>query len=86
MTFNKRLPQTLFRGDFSPRFALKLAHKDYGLASDLAARHQVPTQLIDLCQRDIAEAVSRGWGDMDRTVASTLQEERAGVKLRVEGL
>ena len=86
MTFNKRLPQTLFRGDFSPRFALKLAHKDYGLAAELADRHQVPIQLIDLCQRDISEALRRGWGDMDRTVASTLQEERANVELRVEGL
>ncbi len=83
MTFNKRLPQTLFQGDFSPRFALKLAHKDYGLAAELADRCGVPTQLIDLCQRDIAEAVRRGWGDRDRTVASTLQEERAGVELRV---
>ena len=86
MTFNKRLPQTLFRGDFSPRFALKLAYKDYGLAAELAERCQVPIGLIDLCQRDISEALRRGWGDKDRTVASTLQEERANVKLRVKGL
>ncbi len=86
MTFNKRLPQTLFRGDFSPRFALKLAHKDYGLAAELADRHQVPIQLIDVCQRDISEALRRGWGDQDRTVAATLQEERANVELRVKGL
>ncbi len=32
MTFTKRLPQTLFKGDFTARFALKLAHKDFGLA------------------------------------------------------
>ena len=86
MTFNKRLPQTLFRGDFSPRFALKLAHKDYALAAELAGRHQVPMQLIDLCQREVAEALRRGWGDQDRTMAATLQEERANVELRVEGL
>ena len=85
MTFMKRLPQTLFRGDFSPRFALKLACKDYGLASDLSERHGVPTQLIDMCERELAEALSRGWGDQDRTIASTLQEERANVKLRVAG-
>ena len=83
MTFNKRLPQTLFRGDFSPRFALKLACKDYGLAAELAERHGVPTQLIDLCERELSEALSRGWGEKDRTIASTLQEERANVKLRV---
>ena len=83
MTFMKRLPQTLFRGDFSPRFALKLACKDYGLASDLSDRYGVPTQLIDMCERELSEALSRGWGEQDRTIASTLQEERANVKLRL---
>ena len=82
MTFTKRLPQTLFRGDFSPRFALKLAHKDYGLAAELSELYGVPTQLIDLCRHELSEAVGRGWGDKDRTMASTLQEERANVKLR----
>ena len=83
MSFNKRLPQTLFRGDFSPRFALKLAHKDYQLAAELAEHHEVPTRLIDLCEQELSEALGRGWGDKDRTVASTLQEERANVQLRV---
>jgi hypothetical protein len=27
--------------------------------------------------------MNRGWGDLDRTKASTLQEERAGVTLRI---
>jgi 3-hydroxyisobutyrate dehydrogenase len=83
MPFLKRMPQTLFRGEFSPRFALKLACKDYGLASDLADRHEVPTQLLDLCERELSEALGRGWGEQDRTIASTLQEERAKVKLRL---
>jgi len=81
--FNKRLPATLFRGDFSPRFALRLAHKDYDLAAELAERHQVPTRLIDICLGGISEAINREWGDKDRTIASTLQEEKANVKLRV---
>ena len=83
VTFLKRMPQTLFRGDFSPRFALKLACKDYDLASDLSERHEVPTQLIDMCERELGKALSRGWGEQDRTIASTLQEERADVRLRV---
>jgi 3-hydroxyisobutyrate dehydrogenase len=83
ITFLKRMPQTLFRGDFSPRFALKLACKDYGLASDLSKRYEVPTQLIDMCERELSEALGRGWGEQDRTIASTLQEERANVKLRL---
>jgi 3-hydroxyisobutyrate dehydrogenase len=83
MTFTKRMPATLFRGDFAARFALALAHKDFQLASDLAAEHGVPTRLLDLCQRELQEAMNRGWGDQDRIKASTLQEERAGVKLRL---
>ena len=57
---------------------------DACLAAELADLHQVPIGLIELCHRDISEALRRGWGDKDRTVASTLQEERAGVELRVE--
>jgi 3-hydroxyisobutyrate dehydrogenase len=83
MTFTKRLPATLFRGDFAARFALKLAYKDFRLASELAAHHGVPTRLLDLCQLELLEAMNRGWGDQDRTKASTLQEERAGVTLRL---
>ena len=82
MTFTKRMPATLFRGDFSARFALKLAHKDFGLARDLAAEHGVPVQLLSLCAEELAEAVRRGWGEEDRTRASSLQEERAGIEPR----
>jgi len=83
MTFTKRMPATLFRGDFSARFALALAHKDFGLAAELARAHDVPTRLLDLCRTDLQEAMNRGWGDADRLKASTLQEERAGVRLRL---
>ena len=83
MTFTKRMPATLFRGDFAARFALALAHKDFGLAADLARANNVPTRLLDLCRLELQEAMDRGWGDADRLKASTLQEERAGVKLRM---
>ena len=83
MTFTKRLPATLFRGDFAPRFALALAYKDFRLVGELATQHGVPTRLLDLCQVELLEAMNRGWGDQDRTKASTLQEERAGVTLRL---
>jgi 3-hydroxyisobutyrate dehydrogenase len=83
MTFTKRMPATLFRGDFTARFALALAHKDFHLAGALAAQHGVPTRLLDLCRQELQEAMNRGWGDQDRIRASTLQEERAGVQLRL---
>ena len=81
--FTKRMPATLFRGDFAARFALKLADKDFRLAASLAAEHAVPTRLLDICRLELREAMNRGWGDEDRTKASTLQEERAGVNLRI---
>ena len=83
MSFTKRLPATLFRGDFTARFALKLAYKDFRLAADLATQHGVPTRLLELCRLELLEAMHRGWGENDRTRASTLQEERAGVQLRL---
>lgn len=83
MTFIKRMPATLFRGDFAARFALALAHKDFGLARGLARAQNVPTRLLDLCQLELQEAMNRGWGEADRLKASTLQEERAGVRLRL---
>ena len=85
MSFTKRMPETLFKGEFTARFALKLAHKDFGLAQELSSQHGVPTRIIDLCKAELLEAMNRGWGDFDRTISSTLQEERANVKLRLTG-
>ncbi len=85
MSFTKRMPETLFKGDFTARFALKLAHKDFGLAEELSSQHGVPTRIIDLCRAELLEAMNRGWEDFDRTISSTLQEERANVKLRLHG-
>ena len=78
-----RLPDTLFSGDFDPRFALKLARKDIGLATALAREHGVPMPVVELCEAEMSEAVSRGWADRDSSVFLTLQEERAGVQVRV---
>jgi 3-hydroxyisobutyrate dehydrogenase len=79
-----RLPATLFSGDFDPRFALKLARKDIGLATELARTHDVPMPVVELCEREVSEAVSRGWADRDSSIFLTLQEERAGAQVRVK--
>ncbi len=79
------MPATLFRGNFQPRFAMKTAHKDMGLAMELAHAVDVPMRLAQLCETEMAEAVRRGWGEKDNTIFLTLQEERAGVTVRVEG-
>ncbi len=43
----------------------------------------MPTRLLALSELELLEAMNRGWGGEDRLKASTLQEERAGVTLRV---
>jgi 3-hydroxyisobutyrate dehydrogenase len=79
------MPATLFRGNFQPRFLMKTARKDMGLATELAREIGVPMNVADLCERDMAEAMERGWGEKDNTIFLTLQEERAGVEVRSNG-
>jgi 3-hydroxyisobutyrate dehydrogenase len=82
---NVALPARLFQGDFAPHFAMKTALKDMALATELARAYDVPMPLAERCALDMAEAVARGWGDRDDNIYLTLQEERAGVAVRLNG-
>ncbi len=44
----------------------------------------VPMGLANLALAEMTEAINRGWGDRDSRVAMLLQEERAGVEVRVD--
>ena len=77
-----RLPATLFQGDFEPRFALKVANKDMRLAIELAQSLGIPMKLAEASAEQMSEAMTRGLGDRDSSVFLTLQEERAGAKIR----
>lgn len=83
MDLKVRLPATYLRGDFAPRFSLALAKKDLGLALDLGRETGTPMRLAALCEAEMIEAIGRGWGDRDASIALTLQEERAGVEVRL---
>ena len=85
MSLKVRLPATYLRGQFDARFALKLAHKDVGLAVQLGRAFGVPMRLSTLCEQELAEAMARGWGERDASIALTLQEERASVQVRLAG-
>jgi len=77
------LPEIVFKGDFDTvRFALKLARKDLGLATELARECNVPMAMAALAEQEMIEAIGRGWGDKDYAAPFMLQEERAGVKVR----
>ena len=83
---NHNIPQKLFRGDFEPDFELRLAKKDMTLATDLGREHEVPMMLSNLTLQQMIEAVNRGWGERDSRIMMVLQEERAGVEVRVKGM
>ena len=83
MSLKVRLPATYLQGDFAPRFSLNLARKDLGLALELARASEVPMRFGALCEQEMIEALARGWGERDSSIAMTLQEERAGVQVRL---
>ena len=82
-TFDGLVDQFL-PGKFEPpAFALRLAHKDVTLATALAREHKVPMKLANITLEEMTEALNRGWAERDSRVAMLLQEERAGVEIKV---
>lgn len=76
--------ENLFAGKFDPAsFALKLAAKDQSLAIQLARETEVTVPLNSLAEQILLEAMSRGWGERDSSAAEILQEEKAGVQVRI---
>lgn len=83
-TFDRLADQFLPGKYDPPSFALRLAHKDVTLATALGREHHVPMRMANLVLEELTEALNRGWGDRDSRVAMLLQEERAGVEIRVD--
>ena len=77
-----RLPNTLFKGDFDPRFSLKLAYKDLKLAMEIADEFNVPFSIPEICEKEMSQAISRGLDMKDSSIFLTMQEENAGVEIR----
>jgi 3-hydroxyisobutyrate dehydrogenase len=79
-----RLGRHFLQGVFDPPdFALGLAHKDVNLALELARDLEVPMRVAALTHAEMTEALRRGWSERDSRVAMLLQEERAGVEIKV---
>ena len=77
------LAQTVFHGKFEPaNFALALARKDIGLATELAREYNVPMPVATLAEQIAIQALNRGWGEKDNNITFLLQEEVAGVQVR----
>jgi 3-hydroxyisobutyrate dehydrogenase len=80
-----RIPEVIFKNDFDrPRFALRLARKDVGLATELGRELNVPMNVAALAEQALIEGMVRGWENKDSGAIWMLQEERAGVQTRVK--
>jgi 3-hydroxyisobutyrate dehydrogenase len=66
-----------------PDFALNLARKDVALACEVGREFEVPMRLSHLVLAEMTEAINKGNGARDSRTVMTLQEERAGVEVRV---
>lgn len=66
-----------------PSFALTLADKDFRLALELAEQLDVPMKCAQVAYEDFTEALARGWGDRDSQSPMQLQNERAGVTVKL---
>lgn len=79
-----RIGDQFLQGKFDPpNFALALAHKDVTLATELAREIGVPMRLANLTHAEMTEALNRGWAHRDSRAYLILQQERAGLNIKV---
>ena len=83
-TFDRLGDRFLVNSYDPPSFALKLAHKDMRLATELGRELGVPMRLANLAYADLTEALNRGWEGRDSRSPMLLQLERAGLKVEVD--
>lgn len=83
-TFDGLIDQFLPGTYDPPAFALRLAHKDVSLATQLGRELGVPMRLAELALAEMTEARNRGWDGRDSRSPMLLQLERSGVTVGVE--
>jgi len=83
-TFDRLHDRFLVNKYDPPSFALKLAHKDMRLATELGRELGVPMRIANLAYAELTEALNRGWGERDSRSPMLIQCERAGVTVEVD--
>lgn len=73
----------VFQRDFTTNFSTKWMHKDVGLALDSGREQDVPLPLTALTQQMFRAAISKGYGEEDFCSTIKLEEEWAGVNVKV---
>ena len=79
----EKFSRFLFKGNFEPGFSTALAAKDVRLATDLGRELGLPMEVSNIVDQWHVEAMQRGWGPQDSDAVAKLQEEKAGVQLRL---
>jgi 3-hydroxyisobutyrate dehydrogenase len=83
-TFDGLIDQFLPGTYDPPAFSLKLAHKDVGLATALGRELGLPMRICELAYAEMTEAINRGWAGRDSRVVMLLEQERAGIEIKVD--
>ncbi|NIP72239.1 MAG: NAD(P)-dependent oxidoreductase, partial [Gammaproteobacteria bacterium] len=73
---------TIIKGDYTPRFKLKLAHKDAKLAEALFAGGSVPLPIHEHARSLLDAAMDAGYGEEDASAVSRIVEQRMGRPIR----
>ena len=80
---NVTYPNKVLRGDLSAGFQVDLAHKDLGLAVELAGRHHVPVFMGAAALQSYSVARSLGRGAQDYTAIYPVIRELAGLPAEI---
>jgi 3-hydroxyisobutyrate dehydrogenase len=83
-TFDALINQWLPGKYDPPDFSLRLAHKDVGLATALGRELGLPMRICELAYAEMTEAMNRGWAGRDSRVVMMLEQERAGIEVKVD--
>src|SRR5262245_58431604 len=83
-TFDRLYDRFLPNAYDPPSFALKLAHKDMRLATELGRELGVPMRIANLAYAELTEALNRGWENRDSRSPMLLQLERSGLQVEVD--
>lgn len=76
--------QQMLTGDYTPGFKASMAHKDFRLAQNLAARLGVPLFSLAPSLNLFSQVLARGWADRSHSIVGRLLEEIAGVRFGKE--
>ncbi len=82
--FDRLADQFLIQKWEPAAFALELAYKDAVLATEVGREYKVPMKIANAVLSEMTEAMNReGWPGQDTRVFMMLQEERAGLSIKL---